>query len=331
MMIPRLALAAALAITLLSAPLAARAQPAGRVPRIVGYLSQSSAEDAKSVLDAFRKGLRELGYVEGENIIIEPRYAGGRAERLPALGAELVRLKVDVLLVAGGAALDGRKVTSTIPIVLVAHPDPVGVGLVASLAHPGGNVTGLSDFHGELVAKRLELLKEIVPSVSRVVFLFNPAGPGASGQLEALRAAARALGVTLLPVEVKGPGTDDVDRAFIRIGKDRPGGLFVHGNQMLFDHRRRIAELAAKNRLPTVCSQRLWVDAGCLISFGANFADLYRGAATYVDKILKGAKPADLPVEQPTTFELIINLKTAKALRLTIPQSLLSRADQVIE
>jgi ABC-type uncharacterized transport system substrate-binding protein len=330
-MIPRLALGAALAIALVSAQRIAQAQPAGKVPRIVGYLTQGSAEDARSGLDAFRKALRELGYVEGENIVIKPRYAEGQAQRLPVLGAELVRLKVDVLLVAGGAALDGRKVTSTIPIVVVAHPDPVGAGLVASLARPGGNVTGLSDVHGELVAKRLELLKEIVPSASRVVFLFNPAGPGASGQLEAVRAAARALGVTLLVVEVKGPGTDDVDRAFIRLGKDRPGGLLVHGNQMLFVHRKRIADLAVKNRLPTVCSQKQWVDAGCLISFGANYDDLYRGAATYVDKILKGARPADLPFEQPTKFELVINLRAAKALGLTVPPSLLLRVDQAIE
>jgi ABC-type uncharacterized transport system substrate-binding protein len=330
-MIPRLALGAALAIALVSAQFIAQAQPAGKVPRIVGYLTQGSAEDARSGLDAFRKALRELGYVEGENIVIKPRYAEGQAQRLPVLGAELVRLKVDVLLVTGGAALDGRKVTSTIPIVVVAHPDPVGAGLVASLARPGGNVTGLSDVHGELVAKRLELLKEIVPSVPRVVFLFNPAGPGASGQLEAVGAAARALGVTLLVVEVKGPGTDDVDRAFIRLGKDRPGGLLVHGNQMLFVHRKRIADLAVKNRLPTVCSQKQWVAAGCLISFGANYDDLYRGAATYVDKILKGARPADLPFEQPTKFELVINLRAAKALGLTVPPSLLLRVDQAIE
>ena len=326
-----LKLVTALALGLFTAPAAVEAQPAGKVPRVVGYLTEGSAEDARSGLDAFRTALRELGYVEGETIVIEPRYAEGQAKRLPGLGAELVRRKVDLLLVTGGAALDARKLANAIPIVVVAHPDPVGAGLVASLARPGGNVTGLSDAHGELVAKRLELLKEIAPSASRVAFLFNPAGPGASDQLEAVRAAARALRVTLLVVEVNGPGTDDVERAFSRMGKARPGDLLVHGNQMLFHNRKRIAELAAKSGLPTVCSQKQWVDAGCLTSFGANHADLYRRAATYVDKILKGTKPADLPVEQPTKFELVISLKTAKALALTIPPSVLARADQLIE
>jgi putative ABC transport system substrate-binding protein len=326
-----LKLVTALVLGLFTAPAAVEAQPAGRLPRVVGYLTEGSIEDARSGLDAFRTALRELGYVEGEAIAIEPRYAEGQAKRLPGLAAELVRHKVDLLLVTGGAASEASKLANTIPLVLVAHPDPVGARLVASLARPGGNITGLSDAHGELIAKRLELLKAIAPSGSRVAFLFNPAGPGASGQLEAVRAAARALRVTLLVVEVNGPGADDVERAFGRMRNDRPGDLLVHGNQMLFHNRKRIGELAAKSRLPTVCSQKQWVDAGCLSSFGANHADLYRRAATYVDKILKGAKPADLPVEQPTKFELVINLKTAKALGLTIPPSVLARADHLIQ
>ena len=241
---PVLKLVTALALGLFTAPAAVEAQPAGKVPRVVGYLTQGSAEDARSGLDAFRTALRELGYVEGDTIVIEPRYAEGQAKRLAGLGAELVRHKVDLLLVTGGAALDARKLANTIPIVVVAHPDPVGAGLVASLARPGGNVTGLSDVHGELVAKRLELLKEIAPSVSRVAFLFNPAGPGASRQLEAVRAAARALGVTLLVVEVNGPGNDDVERAFGRMGKDRPTDLLVHASQKTHRRARGLEELS---------------------------------------------------------------------------------------
>jgi putative ABC transport system substrate-binding protein len=316
-------------LALLAGPLTAEAQQARKVPRI-GYLTGSSVEIEKSWLAAFQQGLRELGYVEGKSIVIEQRYGAGRSERLPELAAELVRLEVDVLVVGGEAAtLAAKKATSAIPIVMVSVADPVGIGLVASLAHPGGNVTGLSDLHADLVPKRLQLLKEVVPSASRVAVLLNPVNPSHPLQLKDLQAAAPALGVTILAFKVKGP--DDIDRAFTIIRKERPGGLLVLGDRMLGTHRRRIIGLAVKSRLASIHTLRGWVEAGSLMSYGANFSDLYRRLATYVDKILKGAKPADLPVEQPTRFELVINLKTAKALGLTIPPSVLLRADQVIE
>ncbi len=316
-------------LALLAAPLAAEAQPARKVPRI-GYLAAGSVEIEKSWLAAFQQGLRDLGYVEGETIVIEQRYAAGRFERLPELAAELVRLKVDVLLVGGEAAtLAAKKATSAIPIVIVTVADPVGIGLVASLAHPGGNVTGLSDLHADLVPKRLQLLKEVVPSASRVAVLLNPANPSHPLQLKGLQAGAAALGVTLFSLEVK--GSEDIDRAFATMRKERPGGLFVLGDRVIGTHRRRIGKLAIKSRLPATATNRGWVEAGFLMSYGTIFPDQYRRAATYVVKILKGAKPADLPVEQPTRFELVINGKTAKALGLTIPPSVLLRADQVVE
>ncbi len=317
-----------LTIGLLLAPLAAAAQQARKVPRI-GYLADSSVESEKRNLAAFQQGLRELGYVEGEHIVIEQRLTAGRSERLPELAAELVRLKVDVLVAGGGpAAFAAKKATSTIPIVVHAA-DPVGTGLVARLAHPGGNVTGLSDLHSDLVPKRLELLKELVPMASRVAVLLNLANPECSLQWKDLQAAAPALGVTGLPLEVRGP--DDIDRAFTTMRKKRAGALLVCGDRMLATHKSRIFELAVKSRLSAIYTNRRWVDAGGLMSYGANFDVLYRRLATYVDKILKGAKPADLPVEQPTRFELVINLTTAKALGLTIPQSILIRSDQVIQ
>ena len=308
----------------------AEAQQPSKIPRI-GYLSQGSMEIGGNLLASFRQGLRELGYVEGRTIVMELRFADGRAERIAPLARELVGLNVDVFVVTGGAAPDVKKVAAALPIVFIAHPDPVGVGLVASLARPGGNVTGLSDLHSGLVSKRLELLKEIVPTASRVAFVFNPAGSDPRGQLAGLRAAAVALGLTLVPVEVKGAEAAAVDRAFAAVRKERPAGLVVHGDQTLMVHRRGIADHAVKLRLPAIYTNSGWTDAGGLISYGANFPDLYRRAATYVDKILKGAKPADLPVEQPSKFELVINLKTAKAMDLTIPQSLVVRADRVIE
>ena len=315
-------------LALLAAPLAAEAHQARKVPRI-GFLTEGTVEIDKSLLAGFQQGLRELGYVEGETIVIEQRNAAGRSERLPELAAELVRLKVDVLVAPTTLAVQAaKKATSTIPIVMFAA-DPVGTGLVASLARPGGNVTGLSDLHADMVTKRLQLLKDVVPSASRVAVLLNPANPSHPLQLKDLQAGAPALGVTLLSLEVKGP--DDIERAFTTIGKERPGGLLVLGDRMLGTHGRRIAELAVKRRLPAIYTNRRWVEAGGLMSYGTNFPDLYRRAATYVDKILKGAKPADLPVEQPMRFELLINLKTAKALGLTIPPLVLLRADQVIE
>jgi len=316
-------------LALLAVPLAAEAQPARKVPRI-GYLAAGSVEIEKSWLAAFQQGLRDLGYVEGETIVIEQRYAAGRFERLPELAAELVRRKVDVLLVGGdAAALAAKKATSAIPIVIVTVADPVAIGLVASLAHPGGNVTGQSDLHADLVPKRLQLLKEVVPSASRVAVLLNPANPSHPLQLKGLQAGAPALGVMLLSLEVKGP--DDIERAFTTMRKERPGGLLVFGDRLLGTHRRRIVELALKSRLPTMFTQSSAAEDGGLMSYGANFPAQYRRTATYVDKILKGARPADLPVEQPTRFELVINRKTAKALGLTIPPSVLLRVDHEIE
>ncbi len=256
--------------------------------------------------------------------------SAGRDENLPQLAAQLVRLKVDLLVVAGTPAAQAAKtLTTVIPIVMTNAADPVGTGLVASLARPGGNITGLSDFNTGVVAKRLELLKEVIPSAIRVAALLNPANPANPRQIALTQAAASGLGVTILSFEAE--RANEIARAFVTMKHERSTGLIVIGDPTLGAHRKLILELAAKNRLPAVYSQSQWVSAGGLMSFGTNFADLYRRAATYVDKILKGAKPADRPVEQPTKFELVINLKTAKALGLTIPPALLQRADQVIE
>ena len=306
----------------------AEAQQPTKVARI-GFLASSSAERAKSRLAAFQQGLRELGYVEGKNIVIQQRYAAGQFEKLPELAAELVRLKVDVLVAEGAPAAHAAKnATTTIPIVMGNAADPVGTGLVASLARPGGNITGLSDFNLAVVTKRLELLKEVVPSALRVAVLLNPTNPTNPLQLKEIQAVAPALGVTLLPLEVK--VVDDIDRAFTTIRKERPGALIVIGDPMIGSEQRRLSELVVKNRLPAIYSSRLSMDAGGLMSYGTNFDDLYRRAATYVDKILKGTKPADLPVEQPTKFEMVINLKAAKQIGVTIPPEVLVRADRVI-
>jgi putative tryptophan/tyrosine transport system substrate-binding protein len=318
---------------LLAGPLAAGAQPPGRIWRI-GYLSLVSERlvQYRPWVAAFRDGLRRLGYVEGENVTIEQRYAAGQVERLPALTAELVRLRADVLVAApAGSALAAKKVTSTIPIVFMGEPDPVGTGLVASLARPGGNATGLADAHTELLPKRLELLKLLVPTLSRVGVLWNPSNASTAPQLKAVQAAGPALGLTIVPVEVKGPAHDDLDRAFEAIGRDRLGGLLVVGDPILGNRRTRIAELAIAHRLPTSGTHRGWAEGGLLMSYGTDFVELFRHGAVLVDKILKGAKPANLPVEEPTKFELVINLKTAMKLDLTIPPSLLQRADQVID
>ena len=305
------------------------AQQSSKIPRL-GYLSYGSVEIDKSLLAALQQGLRELGYLEGKNILIEQRYAKGQSDKLPELVAEFVRVKADVIVVTGDpAAHAAKKATRAIPIVIVTSPDPVGTGLIASLAHPGGNVTGLSDFHGGVVTKRLELLKDVAPLASRIAVLLNPANPSNPIQLKDIQAAAPAFRVTLISLEVKGP--DDIDPAFTTIVKERSGALLVLGDRLFATNQTQIIELAVKNRLPTIYSQRLYVEAGGLMSYGANFTDQYRRAATYVDKILKGAKPADLPVEQPTKFELVINLKTAKQIGLTIPQSVLYRADKVIK
>ena len=309
--------------------LSAEAQQPKKVPRI-GFLGSLSASSSSDLIraEAFRQGLRELGYVDGKNIVIEYRYADGKPERLPGLAAELVRLQVDILVARGAPAAHAAKsATSTIPIVMGNAADPVGTGLVASLARPGGNITGLSDFNSGVITKRLELLKEVVPTVSRVAVLLNPANPTNPPQLKEVQAVAPALGVTLLSLEVK--GADDIERAFTAMKKERTGALLVVGG-VAGNHGPRIAELAVKNRLPTIWSSSDAVETGGLMSYGTNFADLYRRAATYVDKILKGAKPADLPVEQPMKFELVINLKAAKQIGLTIPPNVLARADKVI-
>jgi putative ABC transport system substrate-binding protein len=324
----RIGLAVVLVLSLFLAPFAVKAQRAAKVTRIGLMLGRQKTE----VEDAFVRELRDLGYVEGRNLLIEYQYAD-RKERLPALAAELVVLNVDVIVVQNTrAALAAKQATSTVPIVFLSASDPVGSGLVTSLARPGGNVTGLSNVSPELVGKNLELLRQIVPEVRRVAVLWEPGAIGEGPERQTLAAAevaGRALGVQLQSVEVSAPA--DFARAFADMTSARVGAMTVFSSAMLFVQRKHLAALAAKNRLPTVFTAREHVDAGGLMSYGPNLADLIRRAATYVDKILKGAKPADLPVEQPTKFELVINMKTAKALGLTIPQSLLLRADQVIE
>jgi len=313
-------------------PLAAEAQQAAKVPRI-GYLAPNLAANPHR-LEAFLQGLRDLGYVEGRNLVMEYRSAEGKPERLPALAAELVALKVDVLVAPAStlAALAAKQATGTLPIVFIGAADPVTSGLVTSLARPGGNVTGLSLLFPELVVKCQEQLKQAVPGVTRVAVLWQPGAFGERTEKDILKgaeAAARALGVRLQFVEARGPA--DIDRAFSDMTRARAGALTVLSTPMFASERRRLVGLAAKNRLPAVYPQREYVDAGGLMSYGPNFADMYRAAATYVDKILKGAKPGDLPVEQPTKLELVINLKTAKALGLAIPQSVLGRADELIQ
>ena len=317
---------------LLTAPLAAEGQRASRMWRI-GYLSVASdVEPYKHWVAAFREGLQKAGYVEGKNTIIEQRYADGRLERLPMLATELVRLNVDVLVTvpAGGAAA-AKRATGTIPIVFIGEPDPVGAGLVASLARPGGNITGLTDTHADLVPKRLQLLKEIVPSVFRVGVLWNPANPSTRDQLTIAQTAASTLRLTVFPVDVRGPLRLDIERAFATIAKDRLGALLVVGDPTLGAQRKEIADRSIHYRLPTAGPHRSWAEDGLLMSYGASFVDLSRRSAILVDKILRGTTPSDLPVEQPTQFELVINMKTARTLDLTIPASVLLQANQIIE
>jgi len=323
----------AVLLLLLTDPLASAptAQPREKVPR-VGYLSPGSSSDPvrQNRFEAFRQGLRELGYVEGQNIAIESRWAEGKYDRYSALTADLVRLKVDVIVAVGGRATqDAQRATRTIPIVMSVVIDPLGSGLVVSLARPGGNVTGLTIMASDLVGKQLELLKEVVPKVSRVALLWNPANPGSAPQLREAEAAARALGVRLQTLEARDP--QEIDSAFAAMTRERAGALVILADAILTNQRRQIAELAAKRRLPAVYGVSEYAEAGGLMFYGPSSLDLERRAATFVDKILKGAKPADLPVEQPSKFELVINLKTAKALGLTMPPSLLQRADRVIE
>jgi len=316
----------ALALAIVAAPLIADAQQPGKVPRI-GFLSPGSA--TSSPTDAFRQGLRELGYVEGQNLVVEYRWVDGDIARLPALAAELVRLRVDVLVATTNpAVLAARQATSTIPIVFAASSDPVGTGLVASLAHPGGNVTGLSLVTPELSGKRLQLLRETLPQLARVALLWDAGNVGMADRVKETEAAARQLGVALHVEWVR--DLAGLDRAFATLAQARPDAFLTTVEPFTGDHRQRIVAFAAQQRLPAMYEERDFVDAGGLMAYGPNLAANYRRAATYVDKILKGAKPADLPVEQPTKFELVINLKTAKALGLTIPQSVLIRADEVI-
>ncbi len=316
-------------LTLLAAPLAADAQQPPKIPRI-GYLGPGSPSAGAPLLESFRQGLRELGYVEGRNIFIDYRWAEGRFDRFPALAAELIQLRVDVIVTYSNAAVAAlQQATRTIPIVVAAMGDPVGSGFVASLARPGGNITGFSSLPEELAGKWVELLREAVPKVSRVAVLAVSQTPAQRTLWKEIQVAAQALRVSPQRQEVAGP--DEIEHAFAGFIKGRAQGLIVLPHAVTIDRRTQIVGLAAKNRLPGMYPFSSYVEAGGLMSYGTNFSEQHRRAATYVDKILKGTKPADLPVEQPTRFELVINLKTAKALGLKIPQSVLIRADQVIE
>ena len=317
-----------LTTVLVTAAFPAEAQQPRKVPRI-GVLSGASASSSAARREALRQGLRDLGYVEGKNIVIEWRYADGKLDRLDDFVAELVRLKVDVI-VSGGPAVTRplKKATTMIPIVMASEDDPVGSGFVASLARPGGNITGLATFGPEISAKQLELLKEIVPKLSRVGVFGDVIRPGTAQALKEINVAADGFGVQLQYLEVRGP--KDIETAFRAAGKERADALLVQRSAVLFSQRRHLAELAAKNRLPAIYGGPEYVEDGGLMSYSVSIADQFHHAATYVDKILKGAKPADLPVEQPKKFELVINLKTAKQIGLTIPPNVLARAAKVI-
>ena len=314
--------------TVVAAPMIAIAQEARKLPRI-GFLGNSTAALEANLVGPFREGLRDLGYVEGRNILIEYRWAEGDYERFPSLIAELIALKVDVIVTAGTPAAQAvKRATASIPLVMVAVGDPVGTKLVASLARPGGNATGLTSIAPELEGKRLELLKEVLPKVSRVAVLWNPSNAYQIGSEKEVQAAAKVLhlSVTSLPVR----NHDQLGGAFVAIVKERADAVVVLADRIFLHNRERIADFAITNRLPGMNAYRELVEAGGLMSFGPSYAVMHRQAATYVDKILKGARPGDLPVEQPAKFELVINLKTAKALGVTIPQSLVLRADEVI-
>jgi putative ABC transport system substrate-binding protein len=311
--------------------LPAEAQQPKKVPRI-GYLTSSERARDAARSEAIRLALQNLGHIEGQNIITEYRSAEGNLDRLPALAAELVGLKVDIIVIAGGDDLirAAKNATKTIPIVMTGQgSDPVEGGFVASLARPGGNVSGLTNLLVQLGDKRLELLKEAVPKLARVAVLYIPGNRTHGLELKEIQTAATGLGVTVQPWQLRGP--EDFDRVLVAIGKQRPDGLQVPGGPLMRDNEKRIVGFALKSRLPSVFTTRIAVDAGGLMYYGADLAESYRRVAYYVDRILKGTKPADLPVEQPRKFELVINLKTAKQIGLTIPQSLLYRADKVIK
>jgi putative ABC transport system substrate-binding protein len=329
--IDRRAFISTLTSGLLAAPLAAEAQQATRVWRI-GLLDYGSPDAARLFWwRAFRDGLRELAYVEGQNVVFQPRWGNGQVSRLQGLANELVAAKVDILVTAGNpASLAAKQATSSIPIVTANGPDPVELGLAASLARPGGNVTGLTSVSSELAAKRLGLVKELIPQVSRVAALWDRTARGSVLNVRDTEGAARSLGIALQSVAVR-PDPKEYDAAFVAMKRGRAGAVIVVQSSAFFAGYQRISDLALTHRLPSVGGSKEYPEAGGLISYGADYPDLFRRAAVFVDKILKGAKPADLPVEQPNKFELVINLKTAKALGLTIPPSLLQRADQVIE
>lgn len=325
MMIIRAALAVAVAVGILAWPLVSEAQQATKVWRI-GYLGYAHPTEARD-LGAFRQRLRDLGYVEGKNLVIESRSAESSFERLPALAAELVGLKLDLIAAVGNPAIVAlTRATQTIPIVMIIAGDPVGSGLVRSLAHPGGNVTGLSNLGEGLSAKWFELLMQSVPDLTRVGVLMAPVH---ATHLREIKVAAQRTGIAVLDVEAR--GRDEIERGFAALTKARAQGLIVLPSPVTLTHQTQIVELAAKNRLPAMYPAREFTESGGLMAYAPNRTEMYRRSATFVDKILKGAKAADLPVEQPTTFELVINLKTAQALGLTIPQAVLGRADHIIE
>ena len=306
----------------------AQAQQPTKIPRI-GFLNASSPSAVAARTEAFRQGLRELGYVEGKNIVIEWRHAEGKLDRLPALVAELLRLKVDIIVTGGpGSTRSAKEATSTIPIVMAQDPDPVGNGFVASLARPGGNISGLATFAPELSGKRLELLKEIIPRLSRVAVLGSSTRPGYAQELREVELAAGAFKVQLQQLNILDP--KDIETAFRAASKGRADAVLVLTSPVIISHRSQVVDLAVKNRLPAIYPQTEYTETGGLLYYGANTPDLFRRAATYVDKILKGRTPADLPVEQPMKFEFIINLKAAKQIGLTIPPNVLARADKVI-
>ena len=306
----------------------AEAQPPTKAARI-GYLAPGSASALGARMDAFRQGLRELGYVEGKNIVIERRHADGKLDRLPAMATELVHLNIAVIVTGGSASTHAaQQTTSTIPIVMTQDPDPIGSGFIISLARPGRNITGLSNLVSDLSGKRLELLREVIPRLSRVAVFGTSSTPGNTQQLREAELAASALGLTIQILDVLGP--KDVDIAFRAARKEGADAVLVLAGSVFNSYRKEIADLAIKRRLPAIYINPEYVESGGLVSYGASINDLYRRAAAYVDKILKGAKPADLPVEQPTKFELVVNLKTAKKISLTIPPNVLARADRVI-
>ena len=314
----------------LARPRAAEAQQAGKVYRI-GLLDYSAPDPARQAWwNAFRQRMRELGYVEGQNVSFESRWGQGDTDRVSKLASELVDLKVDLVVTGGiSAAIAAKRATSTIPIVMATGSDPVGVGLVTSLRQPGGNVTGMTSINSELAGKRLDLLRTVAPRASRIAILWDERDAGSRLGVDGTEAAAKSTGLIIQRVPVDSAA--GLEAAVATVVRGRAGALIIVSTARLFSYRKRIAELAVKHRLPTVAGSREYAEAGGLASYGADFPDLFRRAAVYIDKILKGAKPSDLPVEQPTKFELVINLKTAKALGLTIPQSLLGRADEVIQ